>query len=145
MGHRNWIVVADSAYPQQSSAGILTLETGLDHEALLKIVVAELKKSKHVHPISYTDAELKFVPEKRAKGVDRFRKDLAGLLKGTTVKTMRHEDIIKMLDEAGKTFTVLILKSNGRIAYSSVFFNLDCAYWGPDAEKELRQKMGEGE
>ena len=28
LGHRNWIVVADAAYPWQASAGIETIDTG---------------------------------------------------------------------------------------------------------------------
>jgi hypothetical protein len=30
LGHRNWIVVVDSAYPWQTSPGIETVETGSD-------------------------------------------------------------------------------------------------------------------
>ena len=31
LGHRNWIVVADAAYPLQSKNGITTLESNIDH------------------------------------------------------------------------------------------------------------------
>ncbi|MHC4500382.1 MAG: hypothetical protein ACYS21_14860, partial [Planctomycetota bacterium] len=30
MGHRNWVIIADSAYPAQSRAGIETIATGAD-------------------------------------------------------------------------------------------------------------------
>ena len=36
LGHRNWIVVADSAYPAQSNPGIETIYTGEDHVQLLE-------------------------------------------------------------------------------------------------------------
>ncbi len=48
------------------------------------------------------------------------------------------EELIGKLDEAGKTFHVLLLKTNLCLPYTSVFLQLDCAYWNADAEKRLR-------
>jgi hypothetical protein len=36
---------------------------------------------------------------------------------------------------------VLILKTNLRLPYTSVFIELDCGYWSPEAERRLRDKM----
>src|SRR5438477_13150006 len=66
LGHRNWIVVADSAYPLQTAPGIETLYVDTDQLEVVELVLAELAKTKHVKPINYTDAELKPVPENRA-------------------------------------------------------------------------------
>ena len=33
LGHRNWIMIVDSAYPLQVSPGIETIETGMDQLA----------------------------------------------------------------------------------------------------------------
>jgi hypothetical protein len=33
LGHRNWVVVADSAYPLQTAPGIETIYVGGDHRA----------------------------------------------------------------------------------------------------------------
>src|SRR5438128_11811413 len=67
LGHRNWIVIADSAYPAQSRAGIETIATEADQMEVVKEVFAALDKSHHVRPIVFTDAELKHVPEQYAK------------------------------------------------------------------------------
>ena len=52
------------------------------------------------------------------------------------------EEIIAKLDEAGKTFHVLVLKTRMTIPYTSVFVRLDCGYWTEEQEKKLREKMG---
>lgn len=142
-GHRNWIVIADSAYPAQSRSGIETVVTNEDQLKVLQTVLEEIKKMPHVTPIVYTDAELKYVSEKDAPGIDAYRKDLAKILDNRPVQSLPHEEIISKLDDAGKTFKILILKTNLTIPYTSVFLQLDCAYWGPDAEKRLRETMQE--
>jgi hypothetical protein len=38
-------------------------------------------------------------------------------------------------------FRVLVVKTNMRIPYTSVFFELDCGYWNAHAEKQLRAAM----
>src|SRR5438094_2383401 len=75
-GHRNWIVIADSAYPAQSGAGIETVVSNADHLEVVQSVFTALSHSKHVRPIVYTDAELKFVNEKDAPGITAYRERL---------------------------------------------------------------------
>lgn len=141
LGHRNWIVVADSAYPLQTAPGIVTISTDTDHVVVVKEVLAALAKTKHVKPVVYTDAEMKFVSETNAPGIGAYRKALAGVLAGQPVQVLPHEQIIGKLDEAGKTFRVLIIKTPLAKPYTSVFFNLDCGYWNAASEKELREAM----
>ena len=140
-GHRNWIVIADSAYPAQSRGGIETVVSTANQLEVLQEVMAALGASKHVRPIVYTDRELAFVPEKDAPGISAYRQQLAAMLKNQTPNQLPHEEIIAKLDQAGQTFRVLIVKSNMTIPYTSVFLQLDCAYWGADAERRLREAM----
>jgi len=141
MGHRNWIAVVDSAYPLQTSAGIETIETNDDQLDVVKTVLGQIARAKHVRPVIFTDAELKLVPESDARGVTAYRDALTGLLAKTEAQSLPHEEIISKLDEAGKTFHILILKTNLTIPYTSVFIRLDCGYWSDDAEKRLRVAM----
>lgn len=146
MGHRNWIAVVDSAYPLQTSAGIETIETNDDQLEVVRTVLDQIAKAKHVRPVIFTDAELKLVPESDAKGVIAYREALNRLLdkpgpEKTEAQSLPHEEIISKLDEAGKTFHILILKTNLTIPYTSVFIRLDCGYWSADAEKRLREAM----
>jgi len=144
-GHRNWIVIADSAYPAQSRDGIETVATGADQIAVFKEVLAALGRCTHVKPTVYTDAELKFVDEKEAPGINAYRNELAKLLGDRPVTVLPHEQIISKLDQAGETFRVLILKTTLAIPYTSVFLQLDCRYWNADAEKRLRDAMKAGQ
>jgi hypothetical protein len=140
-GHRNWIVIADSAYPAQSRPGIETIVSNSDHVQVLQQVLAAISGSRHVRPIVYTDQELKFIDDKDAPGISAYRRQLATLLQNRTVNSLPHEQIIAKLDQVSQTFRVLIIKTNFTLPYTSVFLQLDCAYWGPDAERRLRAAM----
>lgn len=144
-GHRNWIVVADSAYPAQSKDGIETVVVDADQMTVLRGVMGILSHAKHVTPIAYVDQELQFLNDKEAPGIDVYRQQLSALLMGKAMQPMPHEQIINRLDEVSKTFRVLIIKTNMTLPYTSVFLQLDCAYWGPEAEKQLRERMAKAQ
>lgn len=139
LGHRNWIVVADSAYPWQVSPGVQTIDTGATQEEVTRAVLEALAATKHVKPTIYVDRELEFVPEDAAHGISAYREKLAALLAGSEISKLPHEQIIAKLDEAGKTFHVLLLKTNMALPYTSVFLQLECGYWNASAEKRLRE------
>ena len=68
LGHRNWILIVDSAYPLQSSPGVETIETNASHLDVLRYVLGAINRSIHVRPLIYMDAELPFVPDDDAPG-----------------------------------------------------------------------------
>src|SRR5207302_6229193 len=144
LGHRNWIAVVDSAYPLQTSGGIETINTDADPVEVVQTVLDELSKAKHVRPVIFTDAELTLVQESDAPGVAAYREALCKLLHRMDggkleAQSLPHEEIISKLDEAGKTFHILVLKSRMTIPYTSVFMRLDCGYWTAEQEKRLRE------
>jgi hypothetical protein len=141
LGHRNWIVVADSAYPLQSGEGIETVVTGAEQLSVLKGALDELKQSKHVRPVVYLDAELPFVSEDDAQGISAYRNELKAIFKDQTTRRLPHEQIIDKLDSSAKKFHVLVLKTNMTLPYTSVFIELDCGYWSAEAEARLRRAM----
>ena len=141
LGHRNWIVVADSAYPLQNAQGIETITTSADHLRVVNLVLTELAKTKHVRPNILTDAELPHVAEKHAPGIASFRDSLNTLLAKQPARSLLHEDIIAKLDEAGKSFRILLIKTPLTLPYTSVFFELECGYWSAEAEEALRKSM----
>jgi L-fucose mutarotase/ribose pyranase (RbsD/FucU family) len=142
LGHRNWIVIADSAYPAQSGQGIETIYTGAKQLDAVRDVLAALDRVKHVQPVVHLDSELERVPGTLAQGVEAYRASLGKLLQGRRVDRMPHGQLIAKLDEAGKTFRVLIFKTDLTIPYTSVFLELDCGYWGPEQERLLRNAIG---
>ena len=141
LGHRNWIVIADSAYPAQSRAGIETIYTGQSQIETTKAVLAAVDKAAHVNPNIYLDAEIEYVTEDAAPGIDAYRKELSDLLGNRKVKHIKHEELIAKLDEAAKVFRILILKTDLTIPYTSVFLELDCGYWGPEPEAKMREAI----
>lgn len=140
-GHRNWIVVADAAYPAQSNPGIETISIGADQIRVLRKVVGAIAASKHIRANVYLDDELQFVPELDAPGVADYKRELELLLADSIVNRLPHEQIIHKLDQCALVFRVLILKTPFTIPYSSVFFELDCGYWSRDAEQRLREAI----
>lgn len=140
-GHRNWIVVADAAYPTQSSPGIETIVTGVSQQAAIKKVLARLHACKHVRPVIHVDRELALVDEKDAPGIDSYRNWLKGVLKGLSVTMTPHDEIISKLDHAARMFSVLIVKTTMTIPYTSVFIELDCGYWDANSEARLRARV----
>jgi hypothetical protein len=141
LGHRNWILVVDSAYPLQTSAGVETVETNANQLDVVRYVLGAINNSIQVRPLIYMDSELPFVPDQDAAGASTYREQIGDLLRGYPVESLPHEKVIANIDEAGKLFHVLVLKTNMTIPYTSVFIRLDCKYWSADAEKRLREKM----
>lgn len=141
MGHRNWILIVDSAYPLQASAGVETIETGVDQLEVTRYVLDAIGRSIHVRPDILMDAELPFVPESDAPGVTAYRAAMGKLLAGIPIESLPHEQLIGRVDEAGRTMRVLVLKTTMTVPYSSVFIRLNCKYWSDDAEARLRRRM----
>jgi hypothetical protein len=142
-GHRNWIVVADSAYPAQSKPGIETVVSGAGQLEVTRKVLDAINASHHVRANVYLDRELEFVAEADAPGVTRYRDQLNDLLKDADKIPMLHEQIIAKLDQVSQVFRVLIIKTELTIPYTTVFFELGCAYWPADSEERMRKAMPE--
>jgi hypothetical protein len=144
LGHRNWIMIVDSAYPLQSSAGVETLETNSDELEVIRTVLSAIDNSIHVRPIVYMDAELPFVPEKGAPGVTAYREGIKTALAGHKITSVPHDQMIARVDEVGKGFHIVVLKTTLAIPYSSVFLELRAKYWNDDAEVQMRKAMSNG-
>ena len=141
LGHRNWILIVDSAYPLQTSPGIETVETNADQLTVVQSVLDSINRSIHVRPLITLDAELPFVPDHDAPGASAYREQIGRILHGYDVQSLNHETVLKNIDDAGKMFHVLVLKTNMTIPYTSVFIRLDCKYWSAEAEKNMRTRM----
>jgi hypothetical protein len=142
LGHRNWILIVDSAYPLQASPGVETIDTNAPLVGVLRFVLSAIDNSEHLRPDVFMDAELPFVPDQDAPGTSQYRANIADVLRGYQIQTQPHDKLIATVDNASKTFQVLVLKTNATIPYSSVFIRLNCKYWSDEAEARLRAKMG---
>lgn len=141
LGHRNWILIVDSAYPLQSSPGMETIDTHARMTDVLPYVLKTIDSSIHVRPDVFMDAELPFVPNQDAPGASAYREEVGRILRGYPIQSVLHDKIIADIGRTGTQFHVLVLKTNLTIPYTSVFIQLNCKYWSGDAEKRMRQKM----
>ncbi len=141
LGHRNWILVVDSAYPLQSASGIETIETGDNMTDVLRYVLGTINHSEHVRSDITLDAELPYVSEEDAPGVSQYRAEIKDLLRPYKITSLPHEKIIANIAQDSQTFHVLVLKTHLTIPYTSVFIRLNCRYWSDEAESRLRDRM----
>lgn len=142
LGHRNWIQIADMAFPSLSSPGVQTILADEEILPVLESVLEALSEQPHIRPIVWLDEELDFVEEEWAPGITQFRQELYERLQNFTVKKLPHEQLIAKLSEASKQFQVVVVKTRTCLPYTSVFLELDCAYWDEQRERLLRKAMG---
>lgn len=143
-GHRNWIVIADSAFPSQSNPGICTVASGSDQATVVARVLHLVATTRHLKVRVYLDEELEFVSERDATGISTYRKQIAVLLRPIETIDLPHDDMIRRLDQAAKAFSILVIKTKMALPYTSVFLELDCGYWSSAAEERLRSSMRNG-
>lgn len=148
LGHRNWILIVDSAYPLQVSPGLEVVETGGELVPVLRETLQALDASRHVRPNVFQDAELKELPEADAPGIGKFRTQVADLLSEAHLDnkpaTLSHAALLAKVAETAKDYRVLVLKTNETLPYTSVFLQLDCKYWSDADERRLRSAEESG-
>ncbi len=142
-GDRNWIAIVDSAYPDQSRAGVTTIVTHQSMYKVLKYVLAAVAKAPNIRAEAYTDRELQFVSNQQAPGISGYRKKIDHILMTADVPHHQrmHINSIHLLNQDGKIYKILILKTNLTMAYTSVFLHLKCGYWSNADEAALRKIM----
>lgn len=141
LGHRNWVVVADAAYPLQSHPAIQTVRSDDDHLTTVRKTYELIASQPHVRPVVYTDLESEFLTDEQVPGISDYKTSLEEIFGEAKTNRELHEEIIAQLDEAAGLYNVLIIKTGYTLPYTTVFFQLDCAYWGPDEEAALRDRM----
>jgi L-fucose mutarotase/ribose pyranase (RbsD/FucU family) len=140
-GHRNWIVIADAAYPAQSNPGIETIVADTNQIHAVETVLNCVAACAHIRANIYTDRELDYLEERDAPGIAGYRKQLQALLQGAAIQQLPHEEIIAKLDQCAQLFSILLIKTDMTLPYTSVFIELDCGYWNAEAEDRLRKAM----
>jgi D-ribose pyranose/furanose isomerase RbsD len=140
-GHRNWIVISDAAFPAYSQSGIETITVNQDLPSVLNYVGNAISSSKHVRAAAFVDQELKFVSEEDYPGVTHVREEINHAFGKNNLSSIPHAEALSKIDDAGKTFRVLFIKTNTTIPYTSVFLRLDCGYMSDEIERKIRNAM----
>ena len=141
LGHRNWILIVDAAYPLQTAIGIETVDTGAPMAVVRQEVLRDLERQEHVRPSIFMDSELRYLKVEDVPGIQQYRQQVEAALGGQVVTEVPHEQLIAKVDDAGKLFHVLILKTTLTMPYTSMFLQLDCRYWSGDSEAKLRRAI----
>ncbi len=138
LGHRNWIVVTDMAYPLQSNLGVTTLYTDERFSDVVAYVAKLLADAPHVFAHTYLDEEQHAISEGLCPGWDNYRSTLGDALNMDDVTYLPHEELIHKLDKVSSVFNAIIIKTPLTLPYTSAFFELDCAYWDAAREQKIR-------
>src|SRR5271166_4516254 len=142
-GHRNWIVVADSAFPVYAAPGIETIVVNDDLLSVLKYVATAISSSRHVRAKVFLDQELQFIDERDYPGVSELREQITAPFSKDQVFSIPHTEVMSKIDEAGKTFRILFIKTSATIPYTSVYMRLDCGYMSDEVERKIRNAMSD--
>ena len=141
LGHRNWIVVADAAYPEQSAPGVTVIVADSPLDEALRFVLTTIQEAGHVTPKVLLDRELGFLTDDLCPGVNALRASIKFEIGQLPTSEAPHEIVLEKLNMEGANYSVFVIKTNSMIPYTSVFLQLECGYWNADREKLLREMM----
>lgn len=141
LGQRNWVVIAEAAFPVQSRQGIKVMSVDADIPELVESVELVIEETHHVKPRIYVTTEIDQVSYDYAPGVKNYQKELKAALHEREVIRLDHEMLLQMLKTTTKDYQVLVIKSRTALPYSSVFMELGSGYWDNESESILRDTI----
>jgi hypothetical protein len=141
LGYRNWIVIAEASFPAQSRPGIRQVTASVEVPEALDYVIKALEQTETVRPHLYVPRELRSVENDFAPGIDELRKRLQVSLHGHETTELDQQSLLTLLEDANRSFDVLVIRTTTALPYSSVFLELQPGYWDVDSETRLREKI----
>lgn len=141
LGARNWVVVAEAAFPIQSRPGLRVIRVDGDIPNVVDGVEQLIEEKHHVKPRLYVTTEAGSVPYDYAPGIKNYRKQLQEALHGRETLRLDNAMLMRMLNDTSKTYRVLVIKTRTALPYSSVFMELGSGYWDAESESALRDTM----
>ena len=145
LGARNWIVVAEAAFPIQSRRGLRVIRIDGDIPNVVDGVEQIIEEKYHVKPRIYTTTEIDHVDYDYAPGIKNYRKELDEALHGREAVRLDNSMLMRMLNDTSKTYRVLVIKTRTALPYSSVFMELGSGYWDAESESVLRTEIEKAE
>ena len=141
LGAQNWVVVAEAAFPIQNRRGIRVIQLSADIPDVVDGVERVIEEKYHVKPRLYVSTEVSSVPYDYAPGIKNYHQQLEKALHGRETVRLDHAMLMRMLDDAGKTHRILVIKTHTALPYTSVFMELGSGYWDAESESALRDAM----
>jgi D-ribose pyranose/furanose isomerase RbsD len=141
LGYRNWIVIAEASFPAHSRTGIHQINANEEIPAVVDEVLRTLERTEHVTPRIYVARESRAVENDYAPGIDDFREQLLTAMHAHETTELEHESLVTLIEDATKSFDVLVIRTTTALPYTSVFMELQPGYWNADSESALREKL----
>jgi L-fucose mutarotase/ribose pyranase (RbsD/FucU family) len=141
LGYRNWIVFAEASFPAQSRPGVRLVNASVEIPEALDYVLKALEQTENVRPQVYVTREIRSVENDFAPGVDDYRKRLKTAMHGHETTELDQQSLLTLLEDANRSFDVLVIRTTSALPYSSVFLELQPGYWDVDSETRLRDKI----
>jgi len=141
LGYRNWIVIAEASFPAHNRAGLRQVTATEETPEVLDYVLNALERTENVRPNIFLTRELRSVENDFAPGIDAFRKRVWGSLHGHEPTEIDQQSLLVLMEDANRSFDVLVIRTPTALPYSSVFLELKPGYWDADSETRLRERM----
>jgi len=141
LGYRNWIVIAEASFPAQSRPGVSQVNAPCEVPEALDYVLHAMEQTENVRPQVYVTREIRSVENDFAPGVDELRKRTKDALHGHETTELDQQSLLTLMEDANRSFDVLVIRTTTALPYSSVFLELQPGYWDVDSETRLRDKI----
>jgi len=141
LGYGNWIVIAESSFPAHSRPGTRQVNSYQPIPVVLDEVFRCLERTEHVRPKIFIPRELGAVENDFAPGVDSYRAELKSALHAYEATELDQDSLITLVQDAQRSFDVLVIRTTTALPYSCVFMELQPGYWDGESEQRLRERM----
>lgn len=141
LGYRNWIVIAEASFPAHNRPGLRQITASVDVPEALDYVLNTLEQTQNVRPQIYLTREVRSVENDFAPGIDELRKRVKEALHGHEATELDQQSLLTLLEDANRSFDVLVIRTTTALPYSSVFIELQPGYWDVDSETRLRDRI----
>ena len=141
LGYRNWIVIAEASFPAHNRSGVRQVAAPVEVPEAVDYVLQALERTENVRPHVYLTRELRSVENDFAPGIDALRKKLRESLHGHEAAELDQQSLLTLLEDANRSFDVLVIRTQTALPYTSVFLELKPGYWDADSETRLRERI----
>ena len=141
LGYRNWIVVAEASFPAYNRIGVRQVQADVEIPEALDYVLHVMERTENTRPNVYLARELRSVENDYAPGIEPLRKHLTTALHGHEPTQIDHQSLLHLLEDANRSFDVLVIRTTTALPYSSVYLELLPGYWDSESEARLRERI----
>jgi hypothetical protein len=141
LGYRNWIIVAEASFPAHSRPGLRLVSAPVEIPEAVDFVIQSLENTENLRPHVYLTRELRAVENDYAPGIDMHRTRIRESLHGHDATELEQQSLITLVEDAVRSFDVLVIRTRSALPYSSVFIELHPGYWDTESELRLRERI----